>query len=151
MIGNDGTNQQNVTSINSVAIGYKALNHKACDRTNPYSSNKAAIYYRLPKPIKALLLISEGWLVGSAPQKLINAEEPKDFDILVESKELYQIACASANEWMVSVNTFGGLKLSLNGYSVDIWCEDLGHFLGLASKFDYVFNLKRSKLIKNES
>lgn len=103
----------------------------------------------LPETIKNILLISEGWLVGSAVKHIIYGEVPKDYDILIPSRELYQIVCTTLRDYEYKINTFGGLKFKINGLEVDIWVEELGHFITTASAFDYAYNLRRSKLIRN--
>ncbi len=107
------------------------------------------IYNNLPQKIKTLLLISEGWLVGSAPEKLLNSEIPKDYDIIVPSRELFQLTCCLFKNEKIDINTFGGIKIQINDLLIDIWCEELGHFIMTSTGCNYAFNLKRSKLFKN--
>lgn len=108
------------------------------------------VYESLPNLIKSILLTSEGWLVGSGPENMIYGGHTRDYDILVPSRELYQITCAQLRTYdpKVSLNTFGGLKFKLNNLEIDLWPEELGHFIMTAIKCKYAYNLKRSKLIE---
>lgn len=107
------------------------------------------IYTHLQEPIKNILLISEGWLVGSAIKHIIYGEVPKDYDILIPNRELFQLVCTTLRDYEYKINTFGGLKFKINGLEIDIWVEELSHFIMTTSAFDYAYNLKRSKLIRN--
>lgn len=106
------------------------------------------LYKNLPIEIKRILLISEGWLVGSAPEKLLNDEVPRDYDIVVPSAELFQLTCTLFAEYEVKINTFGGLKIKMGEIEVDVWVEELGHFIISALKCGYIYNLKSAKLLK---
>ena len=116
---------------------------------------KSKIYKNLPILIKSILLTSEGWLVGGAPWDLMNDRVPKDYDVIVPSAELFQIVVkqlSSYDNLSTTINTFGGLKFTdkdVQGETLDIWCEELDHFIKTANKFGYAFNLKRNVLIVN--
>ena len=116
---------------------------------------KSTIYQNLPYFIKSILLVSEGWLVGGALRDLLEGKEPNDWDIIVPSRELFQIVnttLASCEDLESKINTFGGIKYFNNeNDSIDIWCEELDHFLKTANKKDYIFNLKRNILLKVEN
>lgn len=110
------------------------------------------VYGLLPAQIKTVLLLSEGWLVGSSVEKLLNGQDVKDYDVLVPSRELFQLTTAhldNLNFIDFSLNTFGGLKVDLGTLSLDIWPEELGHFLQNCSAFNYVYSLKKQILFKN--
>lgn len=112
--------------------------------------NIKKVYINLPEEIKNILLLSEGWLVGGSLRDiLINEIHPKDYDILVPSRELFQLTCSTLRNYPVKFNTFGGLKVQLPCGELDIWVEELDHFIITANVFEYAYNLKRSKLIKN--
>lgn len=111
---------------------------------------KKTIYNQLPEVIKSTLLISEGWLVGSSILDLLMGNKPKDYDILVPSRKLFQLATAFLKlDKQIDINTFGGLKFTDTEVEIDIWPENLEHFICNASKFEYAYNLKKSKLITN--
>lgn len=112
------------------------------------------LYRKLPEAIKSVLLTSEGWLVGGSIESLINDKAANDYDIIVPDRELFQTVTkqlTSLTGTGVSINSFGGLKITLeNGLKIDIWCEELDHFLKNAKKFTYLFNFKKNILLKNE-
>ena len=115
---------------------------------------KSTIYQNLPYFIKSILLISEGWLVGGAPKNLLEGTKPRNWDIIVPSRELFQMvntALASYEDMQSKVNSFGGIKYWDGEVSIDVWCEELDHFLKTANKKDYVYNLKRQLLLKVEN
>jgi hypothetical protein len=113
---------------------------------------KRVIYNGLPQNIKTILLISEGWIVGKACENLIDMMPPKDYDIIVPSRELFQIVCKHLSAYgKPEINSFGGLKFDMMGYDVDIWCEELDHYLRNASYLGYAYNFKKSIMIGNES
>lgn len=114
------------------------------------------LYRKLPDLIQAILLISEGWLIGSSVKQALKDEQIGDYDIIVPSRELYQIACKmiadSSNPKTTIINSFGGMKFIYeNGLDIDIWCEELDHFIKTANKLEYCYNMKRNILLKNES
>jgi hypothetical protein len=55
-------------------------------------------------------------------------ENLKDYDLMVTSFDLwYEIALLIPKT--ATVNGFGGWKFKENGYEVDVWPEDLEHYL----------------------
>lgn len=134
---------------------------------------KKELYKGLPIWVKYLLVISEGWLVGSAIQSTIEGKPPKDVDVIVEDPELFQRAVQyiTGCGFEVKINTFGGLKFtkklitnivaSNEGHldeihedtiEVDMWVETVGHFiLNRRKNVDSpVYNLKRAVFLKPE-
>lgn len=110
---------------------------------------KKNIYNNLPETIKTALILSEGWLVGGAIDCILVGKKPKDYDIVVPSRKLFQITTA----WLkigkaLEINTFGGIKFKDTQVEIDIWCEELSHFIIVATKFKYAYNMKRDKLIE---
>lgn len=103
--------------------------------------------------IRAILLQSEGWLVGGAVKNTLEGKEVNDYDIIVPSRELYQITCSTLHPHFehVQFNSFGGLFLKIDGLQIDLWPEELDHFIKTANKFEYAYNMKRNILIKNEN
>lgn len=112
---------------------------------------KKIIYERLPQFIKAILVQSYGWLVGSTPEAFLNgAAIIKDYDILVEDKNLYQdvVKMLSASGFQHEFNSFGGNKFTNDKFEIDIWCEDLGHFLQNSTQAGYIYHLRRSRILQ---
>ena len=83
------------------------------------------LYKELPEIIQAILLTSEGWLVGSSINQILNKEVVKDYDIIVPSRELFMIVCkfVSSITDKVKINSFGGIKIQILDTEIDIWCE----------------------------
>lgn len=108
------------------------------------------LYKELPEIIQAILLTSEGWLVGSSINQILNKEVVKDYDIIVPSRELFMIVCkfVSSITDKVKINSFGGIKIQILDTEIDIWCEEFDHFLKTANKLDYFFNMKRNILLQ---
>lgn len=110
------------------------------------------VYKLLPQEIRQILILTHGWLTGSAVEKLKNAESIKDYDILVSDPQLYQTAVAqlSSNpKYKMNVNTFGGLKFKHNDFEIDIWPENLEHHIATASHIGYLYNIKLGILLSN--
>ena len=117
---------------------------------------KTKIYNNLPQKIKTILLVSEGWLVGNAFNAIVNTEEPKDYDIIVPSREKFQLMTSlidADDSFSLTINSYGGLKFNSHDEgvaSIDIWCESLDHFLLNANKISYIYNMKRNILLENK-
>ena len=102
-------------------------------------------------------LMEEGWgecCNGSIEiiAQLLENKEVKDYDILVPSREKYQIICKMlfglADQAII--NTFGGMKyIFSNGLNIDIWPEELDHFLKNGNKLQYFYNMKKNIMLKN--
>ena len=110
------------------------------------------LYRKLPEIIQSALLVSEGWLVGSSIGQILEEKKVNDFDIIVPNPNLYIITC----KWLQTlstdsrVNSFGGMKFELPGnIDIDIWPEELDHFLKNANKLEYFYSMKKNILLKN--
>lgn len=110
--------------------------------------NTKEVYRALPEAIKSVLILSDGWLVGGAITDILDGKKPTDYDIVVPPDN-YQIATLYLAPFPFKFNSFGGLKFSGPDYELDIWPEEIGHFINTAHKFTYAFNLKNAKFIKN--
>lgn len=116
---------------------------------------KATTLYRLlPQDIKTILLISEGWLVGNSISNILEDFAPKDYDIVVT--DVNKFGTVNKAIQLISdgyfLNNYGGFKYKLkSGIFVDIWPEELSHFLMTANRVDYVFNLKKAILLEKEN
>jgi hypothetical protein len=110
------------------------------------------IYRKLPYYVQSALLISEGWLVGKSIYNILENREVKDYDIIVPSRELFQVVCKmlfSIAE-QANINSFGGYKVKLpDGTDIDIWCEELDHFLKNSKYIEYIYNMKKNIILKN--
>jgi hypothetical protein len=76
----------------------------------------------------------------------------RDFDIIVPSREKFQeMIHMQTNLFQYNINSYGGIKLSLDGNSVDIWCEELSHFIRNANKVTFAYNYKGNISLSNEN
>ena len=101
--------------------------------------------------VSKLLLFSEGWLVGNAVQSIMDGKVVNDYDIIVPNRELYhKLLFLNKSLKNCEINSYGGIKIKNNGVIIDIWCEELSHFLLNANKITYIFNYKRNILLKVE-
>jgi hypothetical protein len=100
------------------------------------STNLSFDYTRLRELPNFVLNIGrnfEGWLVGGGAFWFVLGEGfPKDFDIIVPLHRWMEVA--RTIPYKTESNTFGGFKVrdrdtQGNLIGVDIWAEDLGHFL----------------------
>ena len=110
-------------------------------------------FYRdLPEVVQSILITSEGWLVGNSVENLIKGEKVNDFDIIVPSRELFQVVVKQLHckNNFFGLNSYGGIKVILQDIYIDIWCEELSHFLMSANSVNYVYNHKKQRLLKNE-
>lgn len=108
---------------------------------------KTRTYLGLPSRIRTILILSEGWLVGKAIEQILDGSAPKDYDIIVPDRQKFHntinhlLAYSSPK-----FNSWGGLKFD----DVDIWNEELDHFIKNCSYKSWVYNLSKSVLLKNE-
>lgn len=107
-------------------------------------------YKLLPLEIRTILIISEGWLVGSSIKSLLEGEPVNDYDIVIPNRENFQNALLYLKGLgTVEITTFGGMKLKTDKMIIDIWCEELGHFLQNSLDQTYIFNLTKQMLFKS--
>lgn len=107
------------------------------------------LYRKLPEEVLKVMIISQGWLVGGSIEALLNDKEVNDFDIIVPDGKLFQVTCKAFSGRPFKFNSFGGVKFDL-GVEVDIWPEELDHFIKTANKFTYAYCVTRNILIKAE-
>ncbi len=111
------------------------------------------IYQHLPVPIRSILIISDGWLVGSSIKSILAEEPVNDYDIIVPV-EKWMNTLVSIKQYDHVVNTFGGMKFTIvttaGVIDLDIWPENIDHFLKVANTLSYVYNINRSLLLKND-
>jgi hypothetical protein len=109
-------------------------------------------YKKLPTIINTTLISSHGWLVGSSIDKILSGDKVRDYDIIVPDAQLYQQTVLFLQELVgePKINTCGGLKFTLPDLEIDIWPEELSHFLLNTTSVKYVFNFKKQLLLKVE-
>lgn len=107
------------------------------------------IYRILPDPIKDLLLLSEGWLVGSSIIRLLEDISPTDYDIIVPA-EKWPAVFSYIRDKEPTFNSFGGVKIQIGDIIIDVWVESLDHFLHNVNIFTYAYNFKKNTLLKKE-
>lgn len=83
----------------------------------------------LPAIIRTFCFSHEAWIVGSAASFLLDLKDemPRDWDILVPFWT-WGVACRTIPEG-TPTNSFGGLKVTSDGYKIDVWSGDVGWFL----------------------
>ena len=114
--------------------------------------SKKEFYRSLPEVVKGILLVSEGWLVGSSIENHLEEKENIDYDILIQDRQKYQLTIMSLNQLPVimTVNSYGGLKFEVFKISIDIWPEELDHFLKSSAKINYIYNHKAQILLNTK-
>jgi hypothetical protein len=111
--------------------------------------SKAKEFYRqLPEVIQQMLIVSDGWLVGSSIDKILNDEKVTDFDIAVPYDK-WELTIAAFKNYKFKLNTYGGFKFDINDISIDMWPQDIHRFLKVA-KVTYMFNLNSRMLLKKD-
>ena len=112
---------------------------------------KDKVYKNIEGKIKSVLLITDGWLVGKAAKNIIDDEEVNDYDIIVPSRENFQnITHILSKLYTLKINSYGGFKIISDTFTLDIWCEELSHFIRNANEVSFVYNYKGNVLLRNE-
>lgn len=109
-----------------------------------------SIYNLIPSEIKDILFQSEGWLVGSSVEKLLNDQEVRDYDILVTDLNLYNHIISANKNYFNKFTTFGGLKFIINNIEIDIWYQPLSDFIIKSSNTGKMYNLRYYKILNLE-
>lgn len=111
------------------------------------------LYRQLPEQIRSILILSDGWLVGSTINYMLCPNKAEnylpDYDIIVPY-EKWEDTIVALKHNPFTLNTYGGFKFNISEMEVDIWPQDTDKFLKVASKLTYMFNLKNQILIKND-
>lgn len=103
----------------------------------------------LPALIRSFCFSHEAWIVGSAANWLLGLrfDEPRDYDLLIPFYQ-WGSACRSIPEGSPT-NSHGGVKISSDGIALDVWCGDIGWFLGqVPSVPAYAVNPKTMTFLK---
>lgn len=106
-------------------------------------------YRSLPQDIVDILAVSNGWLIGSSISHVLDNKIPVDYDIIVP-QDTYRTLFRYLNKNSPTFNNHGGLKVDINGISIDIWIQSLESYLLNVSNFTYAYNFNKNLLIKND-
>ena len=108
------------------------------------------VYGNLDDRIKSILNHTRGWLVGNSISDILTGKEPNDFDIIVPDTSRYNAIVRSlTTDYSFTINNYGGIKIDTGDFTLDIWTEELDHFLLTANRFTYAFNFYRRILLKS--
>lgn len=96
-----------------------------------------------PETVRTLALISHAFIVGSSPEKLILGDNPatiKDYDLIVEP-EYWETCCLYLMHMNrdIQFNSFGGVKISVDGLRIDVWMESLYHHINSGNSAKVLF------------
>jgi len=99
-------------------------------------------YRKLPTIIKNTLLISEGWLIGSAIEKTDKEEQPKDYDIIVTNLERWGAVIAFLSNYNYAINSYGGFSVTVSEtIKIDIWPQSFERYVLVVPKPFRMFRL----------
>ena len=68
-----------------------------------------------------------GWIVGSAANPQKNILQVKDVDVIIPFSEWNKVTGLIPNNAVK--NSYGGWKYIEDGITVDVWTDDLNHFM----------------------
>lgn len=108
------------------------------------------VYNALPREVRSVLVITEGWLVGGAITSINLGHEPKDYDIIVPNPENFRKLLTTVDVDKLTINSFGGVKFEVNGIFIDMWVESLDNFLLVTNGSKYVYNITRNLLYESK-
>lgn len=86
-------------------------------------------YRKLPRTVLNWLLMYQAWIVGSGVDWYLDGgvgEKPHDLDIMIPP-QFWQDACKMVTD-RPAINSFGGLKARIEGFSIDFWPMHLEEF-----------------------
>lgn len=93
-------------------------------------------YCKLPKIIHDWMWLNKAWLVGSSIDWYLGKDgeyaQPKDLDILIPHNQWNNACKLIDKSFIIKVNSLGGFKTILDGFSVDFWPDSLDNFLETA-------------------
>ena len=110
-------------------------------------------YWNLPKEIRTILKISDGWLVGSSAKVLIEDPKdkediPRDYDIIVTDYNKYQDVILHLEKNEHEINSCGGLKFKVVGRKVDIWPDNLENFIKKSTRLTYCYHFNTQTIME---
>jgi hypothetical protein len=109
--------------------------------------SKTDIQKLLPDIVKTILVMTNGWLVGSAIKNIMEKELVKDYDIIVKSKAFSR--CLSIfRHYKPEINHYGGITFVVDNIKIQIWLSSLEKYLITAKECYYVYNAKNKILIE---
>lgn len=107
-------------------------------------------YRQLPQEVIDILSVSNGWLIGSSIQSILNDIIPNDYDIIIPQPN-YRLLYRFLRQYNPEFNNHGGVKVNINDISIDIWIESLDTYLDrLKTNFTYAYNFNSNLLIKSD-
>ena len=98
-----------------------------------------------PPLVRAFTFNHEAWLVGGAAKWIVGLQpDLRDWDIIVPVRNWTDAQHLIPYQTMS--NTFGGFKIEVEGQpDIDVWAEDLDHFLATCTKGDNVIAVQPRK------
>jgi len=95
----------------------------------------------LPTLVRQLGLYCDAWLVGGS----VDDDNPKDYDVVVPYSQWNKACMLLPKE--VKFNTFGGIKCVSDGFSIDVWIDDLTS-LCTSNKFSVAMHINSGNIIE---
>jgi len=84
----------------------------------------------LPVSIKYMVQHHNAWIVGSAANPKENILKVKDIDVIIPFSEWHKVTGLIPKN--ARKNDYGGWKYVEEGQTVDVWPDDLNHFMNSA-------------------
>ncbi len=117
---------------------------------NEITHNYKVVYERLrdiPAFVKSMVYSHNGWIVGGGAKYLCGLKnEVNDWDVIIPIQNWQ--AAARGIPYKSTTNTFGGIKVDMNGVYLDIWADDLGSYLTTVSlEYDLIAVHPRTKQV----
>lgn len=88
-------------------------------------------YQILPSIVNTILTNQRAWLVGSAAAYIagIRDLQPNDFDVIIHPDDWIKVMRVIRDfEPYTRFNHFGGLKIFVDNYAIDVWPSTLDDF-----------------------
>lgn len=94
----------------------------------------------LPTLVRQLGLYCDAWLVGGA----VDEVTPKDYDVVIPYSQ-WNNACMFLPK-QIEFNTYGGIKCVSDGFSIDVWTDDLSLFK--SNSFSVAMHINSGNIIE---
>ena len=98
---------------------------------------KSVVMGELPQVVRDWCFLYNAWIVGSGVDWIMGAPDrfdvpPRDLDVIIPPQH-WQSACRHiTNSSKVRINAFGGLKVKIEKFSVDVWPAHIEDFVSIA-------------------
>ena len=102
------------------------------------------IYNLLPQEVKNILFLSNGWLVGSSLENILNNNIVKDYDIIITDFKLFSKCISIYSKYFKNFTTFGGIKVEINDIIIDFWHSDLESFIRETTYIGIIYNMQNN-------